>query len=195
MRSLSAAVLTAALAGAATAAPLFSDNFDTENGGNTALNYTGFTKWNVSGRGTVDLVKSGDFGLLGSGLFVDLDGSNGNAGLFSTKSTFGPGTYEVKFTLGGSQRGGTESVTVTLGDWSTTISNIPSSQPFNTPYTFLVTTTTTGSLSFQNAGGDNVGALLDNVVVSPVPEPVSLVVFGSLVVGGMVAVRRRMAKA
>ena len=40
-------------------------------------------------------------------------------------------------------------------------------------HTLLFTPSVTGtySLIFQNAGGDNVGALLDNVSVSAVPEP------------------------
>lgn len=43
-------------------------------------------------------------------------------------------------------------------------------------YQLVFTPGTTGAydLSFSNAGGDNVGALLDNVSVSAVPEPETL---------------------
>jgi len=201
MRALLAAALTAALAGAASAAPLFSDNFNTANGGTPAVPWNGNPNWNVSG-GTVDLIGSGPGGtafnfLPGNGLYVDLVGTGTPPGQLSTTQTFGPGTYQVTFSLAGSNTSSTapETVTVSLGNWSTTIAGIPFNQPFTT-YTFLATTTTTGSLSFQNSGpSDNIGALLDNVTVSTVPEPISLVLFGSLVVGGIVAVRRRMAKA
>ena len=192
MRLLLAAVLTAAVGGAASAAPLFSDNFGT---GGAILNWNGGANWNVSA-GTVDLIGDGtgfQYLPVGNGRYVDLDGTSNNAGVFSTDMTFGPGTYLVGFSLAGSQVGGssTETVTISLGNWSTTISNIPSGQPL-TNYSFLATTTTSGSLSFSNAGGDNIGALLDNVSVSATPEPVSLLVFGGLVAGGGWLARRRM---
>ena len=85
-------VLTA-LAVAASAAPasagvVYSNNFDAENGGNTALNYNGFNGLTVT-NGTVDLVKSGDFGIIcsgGAGACVDLDGSTSDSGLVSSNS-------------------------------------------------------------------------------------------------------------
>ncbi len=190
MRSVMAMILSIALTSSASAAPIFFDNFDAS--GPPTVNWNGGTDWNVTS-GSVDLIGNGFFDFLpGNGLYVDLDGTTNSAGLFSTNMLFAPGSYIVTFSLAGSQRGSSETVTVSLGDWSTTISNIPSNQPF-TVYTFTITTTTTGPLSFQNAGGDNVGALLDNVSVSFVPEPISLVIFGGLMVGGLAAVRRRKA--
>ena len=60
MRALLAAALTAALTGAASAAPLFSDNFNAQNGGVGTLNFSGFTNWTVS-NGSVDLIGNGFF--------------------------------------------------------------------------------------------------------------------------------------
>ena len=92
-----------------------SDNFNTENGGVGALNYTGFANWDVNGGGTVDLIGNSSFDFYpGNGLYVDLDGSSSNAGVLTTKSLFAPGNYALSFKLGGSQRGTPESVTVSL---------------------------------------------------------------------------------
>lgn len=79
-------LVVTALAAAAFAAPaqagvVYSNNFDSENGGNTALNYNGFNGLTVT-NGTVDLVKSGDFGIIcagAAGACVDLDGSTNDA--------------------------------------------------------------------------------------------------------------------
>ncbi|MBS0502751.1 MAG: PEP-CTERM sorting domain-containing protein [Proteobacteria bacterium] len=85
---LLAAVAVVTIAAPATAGVVYSNNFDGENGGNTALNYNGFNGLTVT-NGTVDLVKSGDFGITcagGSGACVDLDGSTSDAGLVSSNS-------------------------------------------------------------------------------------------------------------
>ena len=82
------AVAAAAFAVPAHAGVVYSNNFDSENGGNTALNYNGFNGLTVT-NGTVDLVKSGDFGITcagGSGACVDLDGTSFDAGLVSSNS-------------------------------------------------------------------------------------------------------------
>ena len=168
-------------------AAIFSDNFNSENGGvPDALNYNSFANWTVS-NGTVDLIGKGgtwDF-YPGNGLYVDLDGSTGQAGIFTSKMTFGPGTYSLQFDLGGSQRGGTETVDVSIGNWNYTFSNIPSDFPLTTE-TFLVNTTG-GQLTFYDHSWDNIGAILDNVQVddppSTVPEPYSMILYGLGLVG------------
>ena len=44
--------------GSAQALTIFEDNFDSENGGNYQLNYSGFANWDVTD-GTVDLIGEG----------------------------------------------------------------------------------------------------------------------------------------
>jgi PEP-CTERM motif len=100
------------LASPAMAQTVLSDNFDAENGGNTALNYTGFANFSILGNpgATVDILHNGDFGLTcagGSGSCVDLDGSTGESGsLVSAFFTFNPGDIvSLMFDLSGNQRG------------------------------------------------------------------------------------------
>lgn len=80
--SLSALMI---LAAPAQAGEVFTSNFNAENGGNTQLNYTGWSDWTAS-NGTVDLIKSGSMGIKcrgASGACVDLDGSTANAADFA----------------------------------------------------------------------------------------------------------------
>ena len=185
--------------GVANASLLFFDDFDTEHGGVGILNYNSFTKWAVT-NGTVDLIGNGFYDFLpGNGLYVDLDGSTRKAGQFATKTSFNltPGIYELSFRLAGNHRGGNESVTAQLA--LATLYNelfvLPSSAPF-TSYTrrINVTTPTTGTLSFQNAGGDNIGALLDNVKLSVIPEPATLSLLGLGLLGLLGLRKRRVSK-
>jgi PEP-CTERM motif len=95
----------------AQASVVFTDNFNAENGGNTALNYTSFANFASSGGGFVDLVKTGDFGIAcagGSGACVDLDGSPGPGQLTSIASfSFNAGdTIRLSYSLSGNQRVG-----------------------------------------------------------------------------------------
>jgi hypothetical protein len=158
------------------------------------LNYTDFANWTVS-NGTVDLIgvnTQWDF-YPGNGLYVDLDGSTNQAGLLSSKIIFAPGSYVVSFDLGGSQREGYDNgnvVDITMG-----ISDIITNITLNTSdplqlFTYNIKITTAGALTFQNLGGDNVGAILDNVTVSAVPEPISLLLFGLGLVG-LAGIRRK----
>lgn len=172
----------------AQAAPIFSDNFNGENGGVGQLNYGGFANFAISS-GTVDLIGNGFFDFLtGNGLYVDLDGSTGDAGLMSANPlALGPGNYVLSFDLAGSQRGTTELVTINVfGALSASYGSLLvaklGSDPFAT--VFLPFTLLTGDsirFSFSNAGGDNVGALLDNVALNAtaVPEPTTLLLMGS----------------
>ena len=103
-------------------------------------------------------------------------------------------TYTAEFSLAGNLRNaGTESVTVSFGD-SQFVYVLPTSQTFAT-YSLAFTPSSSGlfSLSFSNAGGDNYGALLDNVSVTAVPEPQSLaLLLAGVVVTGAVARRRQL---
>lgn len=188
---------TTAFAAPASAAVIFSDNFNGENGGNGSLNFASFTNWNVLGGGTVDLIGvTGGFDLLpGNGLYVDLDGSTGKIGALTTKATFGPNTYTLSFSLGGSQRqNGNNAVDVMFGSTLLQSITLPDSAGFST-FTINFTATSADTLAFIGQGpSDNQGLLLDNVVLAtadqqPVPEPLTLALFGAGLAG--LALRRR----
>jgi hypothetical protein len=186
---IATAFAAASLAAAAHAAPLASDDFDANT-----LKLNGVPAgWSVTG-GTVDIIGSNFSGTAfnlvpGHGAYIDLDGSSADAGLLSRSFMLTAGVeYTASFDLAGSHRGSTESGTVTFGAASLTY-QIASATDF-AGYVLTFTPETTGdyALTFQNAGGDNVGALLDNVAVtftSAVPEPGAwaLTLAGLLVVG------------
>jgi hypothetical protein len=181
-------------AGASHAVTVFSDNFDANPVGLNAVP----AGWSVSG-GTVDIIGLGLFDLLpGNGAYIDLDGSTGASGLLSIGLNLAAGVeYTATFDLAGSQRGTAETGTASFGTAALSYV-LDSSDPF-TPFQFSFTPSTSGTftLSFQNAGGDNLGALLDNVTVtsegtpSPIPEPqtYALMLAGLALVAG--AARRR----
>jgi PEP-CTERM motif len=109
------AALACTVASPATAAAVFVANFDAENGGNSAINYTGFANFTVITPpmgGAVDLVRSGDFGIRcagGTGSCVDLDGTINSAGGLRTINAFAFGVGDrvtLSFDFSGNQRGG-----------------------------------------------------------------------------------------
>ena len=198
--------------GAATSADaaIFSDNFNAENGGDGALNYTGFANWTVSD-GTVDLLGAGGGynPIPGNGAYVDMDGSSGigafpgNAGIMTLTSpiALGAGSYTLKFDLAGSQRGGTETVRLELFGLAAPFVQdftLPSGAPF-TAFTvpFTAVTPVNFRMSFEGISNDNVGMLLDNVVLdsvggqAAVPEPASLTLWGLGALGCAIHAYRR----
>jgi len=190
-------LMTLAMIGTANAAILFQDNFDSYNSGTGALNFTDFGgTWSVMD-GTVDLIGNGYYDFLpGNGLYVDLDGSTNNAGIMGHLESLSAGDYTLSFDLAGNQRNGageltTANVAILLGGGTAANTSISLAQ--NTDFTtysldFSISDLYDPSMvliSFGAAGGDNIGMLLDNVVLMDrvsVPEPgvLSLLALGLL---------------
>jgi len=198
----------------ASATPIFEESFDAEPGlgdgasGGSGIGYDAFAQWTVSD-GTVDLVADGDFGIrcLGeAGKCVDLDGATFDAGtLTSTALSVDPGTYRLEFWLAGT-------ASVFTGDAAATpnVVDVSVSDLFSTSITrdqgdpfarfvgvFEVTAAREIQIQFDNQGGDQFGAMLDDVQLALVPAPASsvLVVFGgaSVPVFRILALRHRRA--
>lgn len=177
---------------------LFQDNFNAENGGYAALNYSGFNNWNVTD-GSVDLIgnDSWDFHP-GNGLYVDLDGSTSNAGVLTTKASFTylfNKWYRLDFDLGRSQPyNGDNEVTVIVSfvNTSYTIYDIEPLTSYSIKFFDDGTSgpAIVGAISFSNAGGDNIGAVLDNVTLTQVPEPTTLLLLGLGLIG-LAGMRRK----
>lgn len=186
MKRLMFIAVVCAFVAVPTWADMFSDNFDSENGGSAALNYNSFANWDVTD-GTVDLIGNGSWDFLpGNGLYVDMDGTTSNAGKMMTKTSlnFSPGTYTLSFDLAGNHVPGfppsdTVIVQVDMGNLFNKSYTLITSDPFTTyTETFVVLVDTSTKLSFEGVGGDNVGLLLDNVSVVPVPGAVLLGILG-----------------
>ncbi|MCW5611393.1 MAG: PEP-CTERM sorting domain-containing protein [Rubrivivax sp.] len=205
-----AASLLAALAAApAQAGVIFSDNFDADSAA-SVLNFNGLINWTV-GDGTIDYIRSGGFGIScvgGTGGCLDMDGSTGNAGRITTRQVFDfdDGVeYTFEMMLSGNQRGGA-SDTVTYGlisvdtGFESTLSAGPlaPNAPFATFGGSLLGQNFAGNWRFfiEGAGGDNIGAILDNVVLrdnrsANVPEPATLLLSGLALLAAGVVRRRR----
>lgn len=170
---------------AAAASPILDDVFDTDHSGVGVLNFNGFRNWTVTG-GTVDLIGSGYFDFFpGHGMYVDLDGSTRDPGLLASHEfTLTPGTYNVTFSLGGNQRGAAaDDVTVGFGDWTETFRMLSSDPLTPITRTINIPAPTVTRLTFQNSGGDNIGAILDDVSIISVPSPAGAVLLGAASVG------------
>ncbi|HEV2121436.1 MAG TPA: hypothetical protein VGW38_01510 [Chloroflexota bacterium] len=146
---------------------LFMDDFDSENGRKGVYNWSTFQNWNVQ-EGCVDLHGNGfDDVQPGRGLYVDLDGTCGQAGTIETKSEFNlaPGNYVLEFWLAGnSRRGNRDTVDVNLGTLYQERFILTRNDPFVLrTKEITVETATPARLRFKHSGGDHFGMLLDLV--------------------------------
>lgn len=212
------AIVAVAIAGPATATVLFSDNFDSET---AALNYTGFANWTVIGQvDTVASVNPYSIETC-SGICVDLDGTAGPGQLLSKPIAFSAGNQIlISFNVSGDQRDAADDdffFELLFGSPLTYNNNIISgfaygstgvytnassgvyseiigaNRPYLT-YTYGLIPTVAGTLQLRlgTNSGDNIGPILDDVLVSQVPEPAT---WAMLITGfglvGFAARRRR----
>ena len=147
--------------------------------------------------GSVDLIgQGGSFNFItGHGSYIDMDGSSGSgnnpAGQLISVMSIAAGTYTLTFDLAGNHRGAVAQTTqIALGNFGTSLT-LNSGDGFNNySYTF---TTTGGNLMFTELGPSNQqGNLLDNVVLTAVPEASTwaMMLLGFMGVGFM-AYRRK----
>ena len=181
------------------ASPIFSEDFNSYPADLLDWVPPAASGWTVGPGGTVDIHGvGGAFDLIpgNGGSYVDLDGTTSSSGLFSNNvNLVGGTTYTLSFDLAGSQRGSAETVNVTFGSTAASYS-LNSNDPFSTlSLNFTPGSSGSYSFSYQNEGGDNVGALLDNVSASAVPEPeIYAMLLAGLGLMGSMTRRRRLLK-
>ncbi|HEY0878114.1 MAG TPA: PEP-CTERM sorting domain-containing protein [Zeimonas sp.] len=205
-----ALLFTAAIAFSAPSqsALLFSDDFD-DDSATTVLDFNGLVHWNVVD-GTVDYIRSGDFGIQclgGTGGCIDLLGSQGTAGRLVSRQSFqlSPDVaYILSAQVSGNQRnaasneftlGFVDADTGALIASGTSFGILPT-QPFEEQgLGFITGDPLEVRLFFESAGTNNVGPILDGVTfadLTSVPEPGALTLFAlGLAALGALPTRRR----
>lgn len=134
----------------------------------TVASPNSFGPWNVTA-GSVDTLNSYPGLTCHSGTgCVDMDGSTSAAGTIQRTFAATAGLqYVLTFWYSGNQRGGSDSMTVSLGTSTLSLTNIPSSQGYTQGTVFWTAPSTgTATVQFAHAGADNVGILLDDVTLN-----------------------------
>ena len=179
----------------ASTAPVFFDSFDSEPGagsgqsGLSETNYDGFANWVIS-QGSVDLLAHGDFGPIDcadfAGKCVDLDGTSNGAGVMtSVDIALDAGRYKFEMLLAGvsanfgqSQSAAPNAVDISISGIFATTELRNQGDPFvQFVREFEVNAPTVVNIVIANNGGDNFGAILDNVSVTPIPVSAGLWLF------------------
>ena len=171
-------ILSLAACSAARGQVVFSEDFDDENSGVPVLDYLGFTQFTVAD-GSVDLLGPGLFDFIpGNGLYLDMDGTQFNAGtLISEPITLPAGNYKLSFELSFNinPMPDTNTMDVVVGGIGVaTVSGIDGLNfaKFRVQeYTFNIPSNTEGSLIFIHGGGDNGGYLLDDIELRRIECP------------------------
>jgi hypothetical protein len=197
-------ILLLSVSATMSASTILMENFNELTPGTTLTSAGVFTAINGT---NIDVVANGGiFGSLcagpESGNCVDMGGSGGNALgniELATPLNLTAGVYDLSFDLVGSGRGQNSSTTVDFGSYTQTF--LLTSGDITDGIVNVAVSIAGGptQLEFINngvAGGNpNVGALLDNVSIttgaSPVPEPGTLGLMLTGLLGAAGAVRRR----
>ena len=147
---------------------VFRDDFNAENGMVSRANYDHFAQWEVVS-GSVDLTGTYPFEMLGPGhgMYVDLDGATEHGGTLRTRRELAltPGDYLLSFSLAGCQRVSVpNTVHVSLGTVYSESFTLPTYTPLRRYVRRIhVSRPVAAHIQFVQDGGDNFGALLDDV--------------------------------
>lgn len=173
---------------------IFSDDFDAETPGFS----TSLINWSISD-GTIDVIGApGPHTLqpLSYGRYLDMDGSTSDAGkITSDVMSLLAGNYSLSYDLAGNQRdSSTERVDVVVSGEASMSHSLARTDPFSTfMLNFTLLSTTNITLSFEGFGGDNLGMLLDNVILErgSVPDTGSALALLGAALFGLAAIRRK----
>lgn len=147
---------------------VFRDDFNGENGMVARANYDKFAQWEVAA-GSVDLIGTYPFEMLGPGhgMYVDLDGATNHGARFRTRQALPltPGDYLLSFSLAGCQRvSDPNTVHVSLGAVYLESFTLSAYTPLRRYVRRMhVARPVSLHIEFTQDGGDNFGALLDDV--------------------------------
>lgn len=181
------------------AVTLVSEDFDDEaTTFGSILNFDSYSTFQQN-IGHTDLIESGGFGIScvgGVGGCVDLDGSTSGETPTSLLEVFFAGeigSYTINFDLSGNQRGGAaDTVTAAyfVGDAQDLGTDfvLASTDPFQTfSMSFDVLVAGSGLFQIGQAGtSDNVGAILDNVLITYEPAVIPVPTAGLLLLSALV---------